>query len=466
MKNNVRRMLPAFALLVSLASPFAAMAQVDDVYFVPSKNSEEKVLVIKSTAEKYNISTASASQGRDVDEYNRRFTAYTDSPDEYIDENYTGDYSYEEGAYEDYSYSTRIIRFRNPRRAMYSPIYWDLMYGCGVSDWLIYDNGYSIDIYPTYNNHLYFYSDFAFGWNPFSWYSWSSWHYPGCYGWYHPYHSPYYNHFYGHYHNNYPGHLMAGAGGGYWGTGRRSTRYVPTNGAVSGGGRSARGEGARSERGAVSASRADRGSMRADGNVRRERVASVDRGAGNNRLKSGVNGNSRGDRSVAQSRNERNESGAGFRIESNAGKTQGRDNAIRRQQPVRGSVNNGGNRGANGNVNAGVRQESSKGASGSSSVNRRESGASSGYNRPSSTSTVRSRSSSSSSSSSSVRSSSGSSSNSRSSSSYSSGSSSSRSSSSYGGSSGSSRSGSSFGGSSGSSRGSSSGGSRSGGRGR
>ena len=443
MKNNVRRMLPAFALIVSLASPFAAMAQVDDVYFVPSKKSEEKVLVIKSTAEKYNISTASASQGRDVDEYNRRSTAYTDSPDEYIDENYNGDYSYEEGAYDDYSYSTRIIRFRNPRRAMYSPIYWDLMYGCGVSDWLIYDNGYSIDIYPTYNNHLYFYSDFAFGWNPFSWYSWSCWHYPGYYGWHHPYHSPYYNHFYGHY---YPGHLTAGVGGGYWGPARRSTRFVPTNGAVSGGGRSARGEGARSERGTVSSSRADRGSMRADGNVRR-------------------NGSTGNGRSMAQSGNKRNESGAGFRIESNDGKTQGRDNAIRRQQPTRGSVNNGGNRGVNGNVNAGVRQESSKGASGSSSVNRRESGASSGYNRPSSTSTVRSRSSSSSSSSS-VRSSSGSSSNSRSSSSYRSGSSSSRSSSSYGGSSGSSRSGSSFGGSSGSSRGSSSGGSRSGGRGR
>ena len=441
MKNNVRRMLPAFALLVSLASPFAAIAQVDDVYFVPSKKSEEKVLVIKSTAEKYNISTASASQGRDVDEYNRRSTAYTDSPDEYIDENYTGDYSYEEGAYDDYSYSTRIIRFRNPRRAMYSPIYWDLMYGCGVSDWLIYDNGYSIDIYPTYNNHLYFYSDFAFGWNPFSWYSWNSWHYPGYYGWYHPYHSPYYNHFYGHY---YPGHLMAGAGGGYWGPARCSTRFVPTNGAVSGG-RSARGEGARSERGTVSGSRADRGSMRADGNVRR-------------------NGSTGNGRSVAQNGNKRNESGAGFRVESNNGKTQGRDNAIRRQQPSRGSVNNGGNRGANGNVNAGVRQESSKGASGSSSVNRRESGASSGYNRPSSTSTVRSRSSSSSSSSSSsVRSGSNSS---RSSSSYSSGSSSSRSSSSYGSSSGSSRSSSSFGGSSGSSRGSSSGGSRSGGRGR
>ena len=109
MKNNVRRMLPAFALLVSLASPFAAIAQVDDVYFVPSKKSEEKVLVIKSTAEKYNISTASASQGRDVDEYNRRSTAYTDSPDEYIDENYNGDYSYEEGAYDDYSYSTRLV---------------------------------------------------------------------------------------------------------------------------------------------------------------------------------------------------------------------------------------------------------------------------------------------------------------------------------------------------------------------
>ena len=89
MKNQVRRMLSSFVLTVLLVSPFVATAQVDDVYFVPSKENKEKVLVIKNTADKYGINTASAGTARDVDEYNRRSTANTNSPDEYIDENYT-----------------------------------------------------------------------------------------------------------------------------------------------------------------------------------------------------------------------------------------------------------------------------------------------------------------------------------------------------------------------------------------
>ena len=120
MKNNVRRMLPAFALLVSLASPFAAMAQVDDVYFVPSKNSEEKVLVIKSTAEKYNISTASASQGRDVDEYNRRGKVVPRNSSSVSEEEGEPSLVYADEVYDktlyatDYDYSRRIVRFYNP----------------------------------------------------------------------------------------------------------------------------------------------------------------------------------------------------------------------------------------------------------------------------------------------------------------------------------------------------------------
>lgn len=446
--RDVKMIVAMFLLLVS---PLVATAQVDDVYFVPTKESEEKVLVVKSTAEKYNIDNTSASSMRNVDEYNRRSTVYTNAPDEYIDENYTDEYVYEDDSYDDYSYSTRIIRFRNPRRAVYSSIYWDLMYGCGINDWLIYDNGYSIDIYPTYNNPYYFWSDFAFSWNPFSWYSWHSWHHAAHWGWHHPYYSHYYGHCYDHYYGHH-NHIAMRPNHNYWSPSRRNNRYIPTNGAV-GGGRYERGEGSRGNRVAASNNNnSGRVNLRGNAGNRGDKVASADRGTSNNNNSGRVNlrGNAgnRGNNAAAQSGNKRNENGAGFKIGSN----QGRDNAIRRQQPARGSANVNNNRAANsGKSNSeSVRQQKSNSTSNSSnrgsSVNRRGSGSSSGYNRPSSTSVTRSRNSSSS--------------ENRSSSSYSRSSSSSRNNSSSYSSGSSSRSSSGLGGGS---RGGSSGGSRSGG---
>ena len=451
MKMQSRDVKMIVAMFLVLVSPLVATAQVDDVYFVPTKESEEKVLVVKSTAEKYNIDNTSASSMRNVDEYNRRSTAYTNAPDEYIDENYTDEYVYEDNSYDDYSYSTRIIRFRNPRRAVYSSIYWDLMYGCGINDWLIYDNGYSIDIYPTYNNPYYFWSDFAFSWNPFSWYSWHSWHHAAHWGWHHPYYSHYYGHCYDHYYGHH-NHIAMRPNYNYWSPSRRNTRYIPTNGAV-GGGRYERGEGSRVNRVAASdKNNSGRVNLRGNAGNRGDKVASADRGTSNNNNSGRVNlrGNAgnRGNNAAAQSGNKRNENGAGFKIGSN----QGRDNAIRRQQPARGSANVNNNRAANsGKSNSeSVRQQKSNSTSNSSnrgsSVNRRGSGSSSGYNRPSSTSVTRSRNSSSS--------------ENRSSSSYSRSSSSSRNNSSSYSSGSSSRSSSGLGGGS---RGGSSGGSRSGG---
>lgn len=452
MKMQSRDVKMIVAMFLVLVSPLVAMAQVDDVYFVPTKENEEKVLVVKSTAEKYNIDNTSASSMRNVDEYNRRSTAYTNAPDEYIDENYTDEYVYEDDSYDDYSYSTRIIRFRNPRRAVYSSIYWDLMYGCGINDWLIYDNGYSIDIYPTYNNPFYFWSDFAFSWNPFSWYSWHSWHHAAHWGWHHPYYSHYYGHCYDHYYGHH-NHIAMRPNHNYWSPSRRNTRYIPTNGAV--GGRYERGEGSRGNRVAASNNNSSgRVNLRGSAGNRSDKVVSADRGASdkNNSGRVNLRGNAgnRGN-NAAQSSNKRNENGAGFKIGSN----QGRDNAIRRQQPARGSANVSNSRAASsGKSNSeSVRQQKSNSTSNSSnrgtSVNRRGSGSSSGYNRPSSTSVTRSRNSSSSEnrSSSSYSRSSGSSRNN--SSSYSRGSSS-RSSSSFGGGS---RSGSSGGSRSGGSRG-------------
>ena len=448
MKMQSRDVKMIVAMFLVLVSPLVATAQVDDVYFVPTKESEEKVLVVKSTAEKYNIDNTSASSMRNVDEYNRRSTVYTNAPDEYIDQNYTDEYVYEDDSYDDYSYSTRIIRFRNPRRAVYSSIYWDLMYGCGINDWLIYDNGYSIDIYPTYNNPYYFWSDFAFSWNPFSWYSW---HHAAHWGWHHPYYSHYYGHCYDHYYGHH-NHIAMRPNHNYWSPSRRNNRYIPTNGAV-GGGRYERGEGSRGNRVAASNNNnSGRVNLRGNAGNRGDKVASADRGTSNNNNSGRVNlrGNAgnRGNNAAAQSGNKRNENGAGFKIGSN----QGRDNAIRRQQPARGSANVNNNRAANsGKSNSeSVRQQKSNSTSNSSnrgsSVNRRGSGSSSGYNRPSSTSVTRSRNSSSS--------------ENRSSSSYSRSSSSSRNNSSSYSSGSSSRSSSGLGGGS---RGGSSGGSRSGG---
>lgn len=287
MKMQSRDVKMIVAMFLVLVSPLVAMAQVDDVYFVPTKENEEKVLVVKSTAEKYNIDNTSASSMRNVDEYNRRSTAYTNAPDEYIDENYTDEYVYEDDSYDDYSYSTRIIRFRNPRRAVYSSIYWDPMYGCGINDWLIYDNGYSIDIYPTYNNPYYFWSDFAFSWNPFSWYSWHSWHHAAHWGWHHPYYSHYYGHCYDHYYGHH-NHIAMRPNHNYWSPSRRNTRYIPTNGAV--GGRYERGEGSRGNRVAASNNNSSgRVNLRGNTGNRSDKVASADRGTSNNNNSGRVN---------------------------------------------------------------------------------------------------------------------------------------------------------------------------------
>ena len=90
--------------------------QVDDIYFVPTKKSE-KTLVVESVAEKYNVQVTPKSKVRDADEYNRR-SGFTNDPEAYIEENYDSGSSVDE--YQDYDYSTRIIRFRSPSRAFSS----------------------------------------------------------------------------------------------------------------------------------------------------------------------------------------------------------------------------------------------------------------------------------------------------------------------------------------------------------
>ena len=447
MKNQFRRvqmdsLMKALAMLLLLISPLAGYAQADDIYFVPKKESEKKTLVVESVSDKYGISSAAKSSMRDVDEYNRRSGGYTNDPEAYVEENYSDEYYDDE--YQEYDYSTRIVRFHSPRRA-FSSIYWDLSYGCGINDWYVYDNGYSIDIYPTVNNPLFFWGDFSFAWNSLNYYNWRSWYnyYSwGCtpyWGWHHGPH--------------WDGHVHADR----WYDGRRPNRRVPHNGAVT----------------------AKRDNIPSNSSVRGGNDRGAVAGKGNNGgvdLRGVRKDNGRGDASAVGQRNDgqgkNNRDGVNLRGSNRNGNGQVREirfgsgnegnrkvgeNGARRQQPARSMVNAEGNKrnsSAAGSSNGNVRQSRNDGGSKreqSGTVNRR--GSSSGsYNRQSSTNVTRSRSGSTQSRSSSSYSSGSGSRSRNNSSSYSSGSSSRSNSSGFGGGS--------------SSRGSSGGGSRGSGGGR
>ena len=125
-----------------LVYPVLTWAQVDDVYFVPKK--EKKVLVVKSAEEVY---FADADEVFVEDVYE---TDYYD--DDAVGAYYTNDLY---DVIDDYTYSNRIIRFRSPRRLLSSNLFWDLRYDYGINDWFVYDDGYTISIYPTYGNLYY-----------------------------------------------------------------------------------------------------------------------------------------------------------------------------------------------------------------------------------------------------------------------------------------------------------------------
>lgn len=219
-------------LFLALFLPIATIAQVNDIYFVPTK--EKKVVVVKSS----------------------EVNSFADIDDNYISEEKCDVDTIEADAvyftndlydlyYDDYDYSTRIVRFRSPARLMGTGLYWDLRYNSGINDWLVYDNGITIDIYPTSNNLFYYYAGCGmmyynpsawhvhynaftpyWAWRP-SWY-WHDFHWHNNY-----WHSPYwYNH---HWHNH---HWHAGynpphhGNNNYWRPTHKVHRDIPTNGGV------------------------------------------------------------------------------------------------------------------------------------------------------------------------------------------------------------------------------------------
>lgn len=465
MKSEVRRIqlenyLRALAVLLLLVSPFAGSAQVDDIYFVPKK-SEKKTLVVERISDKYGIDSEVKSPMRDVDEYNRRSSGYTNDPEAYIEENYSDEYESDADEYQEYDYSTRIIRFHSPRRA-FSSIYWDLSYGCGINDWYVYDNGYTIDIYPTVNNPLYFFGDFSFSWNFLNYYNWRSWYnyyswgYTPYWGWHHPGYHCYDHYWFGHgwHGHHWNPHIPAGN----WNYGRRPIGRIPHNGAVTArrdnvpsnssvrGGNDSGRVASNGNSGGVDLRGVRKGSDRDNGSVavrQNEMSGKTNRGGVNLRGNNAGNGSERnGNGQVREVR---------FGSNSKSNRQVG-ENRARRQQSARSLVNSNDRKRSSSvsdNASENVRQKRNSSTlrkEQSGTVNRRGSSSSGSYNRQSSTSVTRSR---------------NSSTQSRGNSSYSSGSSSSRKSGSSFSSGSSSRS------SSGSSlRGSSSGGSRSSGGGR
>ena len=198
-----------YMLLLAVLLPVISVAQVNDIYFVPTK--EKKVVVVKNS---------DANAFADIDD------CYATGEPESVDtvEIETETLYYTNDLYDlyygDYGYTSRIVRFRSPGRLMGSSLYWDLRYNSGINDWLVYDNGYTIDIYPTSNNPFYYYGGCGIGfYNPSSWYvhyntftpywawrpSWYwhdyHWHTPYWHNphWYHPHwyaghHAPHYGH--------------------------------------------------------------------------------------------------------------------------------------------------------------------------------------------------------------------------------------------------------------------------------
>lgn len=187
-------------LLVLLTVPFMGYSQVDDMYFVPRKETktqaenavavEEQVQATVSAAEteeEYDETvTYATGELRDVDEYNRRDTWYNDSLVAQADdeeEGYVADSEEETG--EDYHYSKRILRFCAPTVGVVvsSPLYWDLCYGPNSIYWDVYVDGIYAYAFPSCWSSLYWgmYYPYSWGWSLY----WG-WGNPWYAGWYNP----------------------------------------------------------------------------------------------------------------------------------------------------------------------------------------------------------------------------------------------------------------------------------------
>lgn len=207
--------------LLALLLPLSSIAQVNDIYFVPKK--EKKMVAVKS---------AEVNSFADIDDkYCEEEVLYTDTTE--VGEAYFTNDLYDL-YYGDYGYSARIVRLRNPARLYGTGVYWDLKYSSGINDWLVYDNGFTVDIYPTANNPLFYYAGCGIGYyNPSAWHAHYNaftpyWAWRPSWYW-HDYHW-YNNHWHNHWHAGYyPPHH---GGGNHWRPTHNVHNDIPTNGEV------------------------------------------------------------------------------------------------------------------------------------------------------------------------------------------------------------------------------------------
>ena len=200
-------------LCVAMGVGNLALAQdYDDLYYTPKKKKQEAVeeqKAVRPASPAVQVTTPKEdapmvreqrNAERDVDEYNRRYSA-SDYDFEVEGDTLTvrekaypadegGEWVRDfDGSEDDYEYAMRLVRFRNPRFAVpvSSPLYWDIVYGLDSWDWNVYTDGFYAYAFPTYTNRLWWdwrFGSFGVTWG-FPYYS-AYWGYYGC----HPY--PYY----------------------------------------------------------------------------------------------------------------------------------------------------------------------------------------------------------------------------------------------------------------------------------
>lgn len=219
-------------LILMAVIPVWGYAQIDDMYFIPKKEtknvSPKPVTPQKEeyhkTQESFTFEQADdyeAGWTADTDEYNRRNRSYrtetTDSTDMTEDERGEWVNGFK-GSDADYAYTKRILRFYTPSVGIpvSSPLYWDLCYGPNSIYWNVYDDGFYAYAFPSSWNSLYYgpYFSWSWGWRPY--YSHWGWGYP----WYGGWHGPWY----GHHWHPYPGWGGGHPGGGNIGNRRPVSR--------------------------------------------------------------------------------------------------------------------------------------------------------------------------------------------------------------------------------------------------
>lgn len=182
-------------LLLMFSLPaLVGYAQYDDMYFVPtraSKQAKQKPAktpdnvqhnVVEDTPDEvYN----NPNPTRDVDEYNRRGSAYAS------DEDNVQPSTQPDTVADGYACSKRILRFCTPTVgvAVSSPLYWDLCYGPYSIYYDVYDDGTYAYVYPGSWGMSW---SWSWGWPYYGWHSpyYWGWHGAPYWGWYG---SPYYH---------------------------------------------------------------------------------------------------------------------------------------------------------------------------------------------------------------------------------------------------------------------------------